>query len=133
MRVVDQPAQLDRRQFELMREISGRQIREVGGRQALQVEARAPRAHQQLPRFGDDLQAHLRALGELAHDVVEDMGGDRGGAGDRHVGGGDFGRLQVEVGRLQFELAVLGLDQHIGEDRDRVAPLDDAVNVAERL
>ena len=41
--------------------------------------------------------------------------------------------FQVEVGRLQGELALLGADQHVGEDRNRVAPLDHAVHVPDRF
>ena len=41
--------------------------------------------------------------------------------------------LHVEVGRLQRQLAAFGADQHVGEDRDRVAPLDDAMDVVEGL
>ena len=41
--------------------------------------------------------------------------------------------LDVEVGRRQPELAVTRLEQHVGEDRNGVAPLDDALHMGERL
>ena len=47
--------------------------------------------------------------------------------------GADFRRFEIEVGALQREPALVRLDQHVGEDRDRVAALDDAMDMAERL
>ena len=75
----------------------------------------------------------LRALGQLAHDLVEHVGGHGGGAARRHLGGDAVDDFEIEVGGLQAELALLGLDQHIGQDRDGVAPFDHAVDVAQRL
>ena len=80
-----------------------------------------------------DLQARLRALRQLAHDVVDHMRRHGGRAALGDVGGDGFGRLEVEVGALQRQSAVRGLDQHVGQDRDRVAPLDDAMDVSQSL
>src|SRR6185295_9031238 len=44
-----------------------------------------------------------------------------------------FGHLQVEVGRLQRQAGIFGADQHIAEDRDGVAALDHAMDVAQRF
>ena len=52
--------------------------------------------------------------------------------------GRDLGRdrldhLEVEVGGLEAERRLLGPHQHVGEDRNGVAPLDHAMDVAQRL
>ena len=116
-----------------MGEIAGCQVGEVGGGQALEEEARAPGADQQLAGFAGGLKADLRAFRQFAHDVVDDMRrrGGRAGLGD--IGRGRFGRFEVEIGAFQRQLAVARLDQHVGEDRDGVAPLDDAMDVAQSL
>src|SRR5262249_59631015 len=59
--------------------------------------------------------------------------GNRGGASLADLGRDSLGFLQIEVGRLEGELRAISLDQDIGQDRDRVTPLDDTVDVAERL
>ena len=73
----------------------------------------------------------LRAVRELARDVVDHMGGNSGRAFLGDVGRDGLGRLEVEIGALQRQFAALGLDQHIGEDRNGVAPLDDAMHVSQ--
>ena len=60
--------------------------------------------------------------------------GRHGGGARRRV---DVGRdrlrhLDVEVGRLQPQAAVLGAQQDVRQDGDRVAALDDAMHVPER-
>ena len=77
------------------------------------------------------IERHLGAVGQLAHDIVEDVGRHGGGAGLADLGRHRLGDLEVEVGRLQRQLAAVGAQQHVGQDRDGVAPLDDAVHVAE--
>ena len=57
--------------------------------------------------------------------------GHGGGAGLADFGGDRLGHLEVEVGGLQRQLAAVGAQQHVRQDRDRVPPLDHAVNVAE--
>ena len=131
--VVDEALEFDGGKLELVGEFAGGEIGEIGRRQALQEEAGAAGAQEKLAGAGVDFEADLRAVRKLSYDIVEDVGGDGGRAGDRDIGGGDFGRLQIEVGGFQFELAVFRLDQHVGQDRDRVAALHDAVDVAQRL
>jgi hypothetical protein len=46
------------------------------------------------------------------------------------LGRNGLGLLQIEVGRLEGELRAVGLDQDIGQDRDGVASLDHAMDVA---
>ena len=71
--------------------------------------------------------------GSLAHDVVEHVRGRGRRAVAQHVGGSSFDDLDVEIGGGQLQLPLGRLDHHIGEDRDRVAPFDDALDMAERL
>ena len=132
LRAVDQPLQHLGGEREGDRQLAGIQIGKIGIGQHLQREARAAG----LQRHGLSrarIERDLGAVGQLAHDVVEHVGGD--GAGARLL---DRGRhavddLHVEVGRLQRELVAIGAQQHVGQDRDGVAPLDDAMDVVERL
>src|SRR6185295_5457559 len=75
----------------------------------------------------------LRAFGQLAHDLVEHVRRHRCRAARAHLGGDGFGDFQIEVGRLEAELRLLRLDQHVGENGYRVAALDHAMDVAQRL
>ena len=73
----------------------------------------------------------LRAVGELAHDVVQRVRRDRHRARCIHLGGYGLDRLHVEVGRLQRQHAGgLGSDQYIAEYRDGIALLHDARDMA---
>ena len=116
-----------------MGEIARGEIGEIAVRQALQIEARAARAQLQLAAFAGRLQRDLRAVGQLADDVVERMGGQRRAAGWRDVGGELFGHFKIEIGRLEEQRSALRLDQHIGQDRDGVAALHHAMDMAKRL
>src|SRR5262249_6198957 len=49
------------------------------------------------------------------------------------LGGDRLGDLDIKVGRFEGELRFLRLDQHVGENWNGVAPLDHAVDMAERL
>ena len=60
------------------------------------------------------------------------MSGHRRRAGLRDVGR-RLSALEVEVGRFAAPLYRWPFDQHVGEDRDRVAALDDPMDVAERF
>ena len=77
------------------------------------------------------VERDLGAVGELAHDVVEDMGGNGGRAGLADLGRHGLDDLEVEVGRLQRQLAAFGAEKNVRQNRDGVAPLDHAVDVAE--
>ena len=59
------------------------------------------------------------------------MGRNGGRAVLGDVGWNLLGRLEVEIRALERQFAVLGLDQHISEDRNGVAPLDDAMHVSQ--
>ena len=84
-----------------MAEIARREIGKIAVRQRLQIEARAARAQLQLAAFAGRLQRDLRAIGELAHDVIERMGGQRRAAGCADIGGHRFGHFEIEIGRLE--------------------------------
>ena len=116
-----------------MRELARGQIGKIGGGQGLEGESRPSRAHDELSGVAGGLEARLRAIREFAHDIVDHVGrnGRRAILGD--VGRDLLGRLEVEIRAFQRQFAVRGFDQHIGEDRNRVAPLDDAMHVPQRL
>ena len=127
--VVDQPLQVGGGHHEAMRKVAGGQIGKVAGRQALKMEPRATRAQQQLAGIAGHFQRNLRALRELADDFVEHMGRHGGGAVHGDIRRRGFGRLQVEVGRFQRQPPLARFDQHVRQDRDGIAPLDDAMHM----
>ena len=61
------------------------------------------------------------------------MRGRGGRAVAQHVGGDGFDDLDVEIGRGQLQPALGRLDQDIRQNRDRVAPLDHALHMSQRL
>jgi hypothetical protein len=99
--------------------------REVFGRQALQREAALAALEHQLAlaRFEAD-----RLVGRHAAQDVDQLarahGGGEGAFVTAELGGGADLDLQVAGGQL--DLAAGLADQHVGQDRQRVAALDDA-------
>ena len=75
---------------------------------------------------------HLGAVGELAHDVVQHVRRHRHRAGLRDVGRRLVRHLALEVGRLELQRPVRGLEQDVGEDGNGGAPLDHARHVTKR-
>ena len=116
-----------------MRHVAGGEIREIAFRQRLQREARAAGADRQHRTVAVGFQHDLRAVGQFADDVVEHVRRHGGRAGGRGFRRQRFGHLEVEVGRLQRQLGVFGADQHVAEDRNGVAALDHAMDVAQRF
>ena len=116
-----------------MRHVAGGEIREIAFGQGLQREARAAGADRQHRTVAVGFQHDLRAVGQFADDVVEHMRRHGGGAAGRGFRRQRFGHLEVEVGRLQRQPGVFGADQHVAEDRDGVAALDHAMDVAQRF
>jgi hypothetical protein len=102
-------------------------------RQRLQGEAGAAREDGHALAVASLLELQLRAIRQLPHDVIEHMGRHRGGAGLGDLGRHAFDDLDVEVGRGELQLPVARLDEHVGEDRNRVAALHDALHMGERL
>ena len=90
--------------------------------------ARIDSAARSLEEFEHD----LGALGQLAHDVVEHVGGDRGRAAWPHFGGDRVDHLKIEVGGFEREFRPVGADEHVAENGNGVAPLHHAMDVAER-
>ena len=88
-----------------MRHLAGGEIGEVAFRQRLQGEARAPGAEREHGAVAGAFDHDLRALGQLAHDLVEHMRRHGGGAARRHLGGDAVDDFEIEVGGLQAELA----------------------------
>jgi hypothetical protein len=131
--LVDQALELGGAELELVSHVAGGEIGEVALRQRLQREARAAGADRQHGAVAGGLQHDLRAFGQLAHDLVEHVRRHGGGPARRHLGGDGLGHFEIEIGGLEGQLRFVGLDQHIGQNRDRVAPLDHAMDVAQRL
>ena len=77
------------------------------------------------------LDLDLGAVGQLAHDVVQDVGGHRHGARLRHVGRRLLLHLALEVGGLELQGIARRLEQHIRQNGDGRAPLDHARDVTE--
>ena len=116
-----------------MRHVAGGEIGKIVLGQGLQREARAPGADRQHRAVAVAFQHDLRAVGQFAHDVVEHMRRHGGRAAGGGFSGQRFGHLEVEVGGLQRQPRVFGADQHVAEDRNGVAALDHAMDVAQRL
>ena len=74
------------------------------------------------------------ALGQLARDIEQRVRRNGGRARLIDRGRDRFVDLQIEIGRHQLQRALGGrLDQHVGQDRDGVAPLDHRLDMAEAL
>ena len=58
---------------------------------------------------------------------------NRGRAGRRSLGRDGLDHFEVEIGRPEGELALVGADQEIGQDRNGVTPLHHAMDVPDRL
>jgi hypothetical protein len=112
--------------------LAGREIREVALRQGLQGETRTAGADRQDRAVAGGFEHDLRPLGQLAHDVVEHMGRHRGRSAGARLGGDRLDHFEIEIGGLQGQGRAVGPDQHIGQDRNGIAPLNHAVDVAQR-
>ena len=133
-RFVDQPLQIVGGEAELVGQGARRHLREILFRQARQLEAHRAGADRQPAAFaGEQFGLHLRAVRQLAHDVVEHVRGRGGRAVAQHVGRDGFDDLDVQIGGGELQRALGRLDHHVREDRDGVAPFDDALNMAQRL
>ena len=130
---VDQADQVLGVDHEAVAETIGRHDRKVARGQHRQVE---------LGASGDDLepwivariaQLDLRALRQLADDLVERVGrrGNLARAFDtaRRL----VDDLHVEVGCRERHRVALGRQEHIGQDGDGVAPLDHVLHVSQGL
>jgi hypothetical protein len=64
---------------------------------------------------------------------MSNMRRHRGGAAGRGFRRKRLGDLEVEVGGLQRQPPAFGADQHVAQDRNGVAALDHAMDVAQRF
>ena len=133
LRAVDQHLQIGRLQLEGVAEGAGGQVREIRLGQALQRELRAAgrNGHGGTVRIGR--QKHLGTIRQLAHDFIKQVCRHGGGARLLHHGRGRFGDFEIEVGRLHVKIGAGGAQQNVRQDRDRVATLDDPVDVVQRF
>ena len=131
--LVDQAFEIGCRELERVRHLARREIGEIALRQRLQGKAGAAGADRQHGPVAGGLEHDLRALGELAHDLIEHVRRHRGRAAWAHLRRDGLRNLEIEVGRLEGELRFVRLDQHIRQNWDGVAALDHAVDMAERL
>jgi hypothetical protein len=132
-RLVDEALQIGRRERKGMAEILDAERREVVGGQGLQRELRRAAGDGEPPLLAVPLQLDIGAFGQLAHDVVEHMGGHGGGAFALGARGHGLHDLHVEIGRGQGQLVVLRGEEHVGQDGDRVAPLHHARHMGKCL
>ena len=120
-------------QFKAGRQITLDDHREIIARQGRQRKPAAPGfdGHPVVGRF----QADLTAIRQLARDVEQQMrrNGDRARDLDRDRAQA-FDHLQVQIGCHDLERAIRRrLDQDVRQDRDRIAPLDDGLDVRQAL
>ena len=81
--LVDQPLEVGGGEREAVRHLAGGEIGKIALRQGLQREARAPGADRQHGAVAGGLEHDLRALRQLAHDLVEHVRRHRGRAAGR--------------------------------------------------
>jgi hypothetical protein len=93
---------------------------------------RAPGRDVEPARAGVGGERELGALGQLAHDLVQQVRRRRHRALLLGRDGDVLDDLDVEIGGADRQPLGLGLDQHVAEDRDGVLALDDALGVAHR-
>ena len=117
-----------------MRHLAGGEVREIGLRQGLQREARAAGAEQHLAGVAGRLERDLRARRAACARCRRAMwAGTVVAPGCATSAGERLDHLEVEIGRLQRSAALVGAQQHVRQDRDGVAPLDDAMDMAQGL
>ena len=131
--LVDQALEVGGGKVELVGHFAGREIGKIAFRQGLQGKARAAGADRQHGAVAGGFEDDLRAFGQLAHDLEEHVRRDRGRSARPDLGRDRIGHFEVEVGGLEAELGAVGAHVHVGEDRNRVAPLHHAVDVTQRL
>ena len=116
-----------------MTHVAGGEIGEIAFRQRLQRKARTTRAQRKYGAVTRPFEDNLRAIGQLAHDVVKHMcrHGRRTAGGN--LGCGRVRHFKIEIRGFQAQLAAVGLHQDVGENWNGIAALDHAMDVAQRL
>ena len=116
-----------------MAEIARREIGKIAFRQRLEMEARAARTQKQLRRLACHIERNLGSVRQFAHNLVEDMRRQRRPTRLSHIRRQPVGDFKIEIGRLEQNRTAFRTEKNIGQDRNRRAPFDDAVHMAERL
>ena len=127
---VDHVARIGRRQHEGVLHVADADRRKILDRQRRQPEIGAAGTDARMAV--SDRDVNLGALGKLADDVIEKMGGHRGRPCRADRAFDLRGDVHVHVGRRHGQLAVGRLQNDVGQDRDRIAAFDDRLNLAER-
>ena len=108
MGFVDQPLEVAGGEGEIVAEFARGEVGEIAVRQSLKVEPRTPGAQLQLAGFAIRFERDLRAVRQLADNLIEGMRGHRRRAGGADVRRQSLGDFQVEIGRLQEQAHVFG-------------------------
>ena len=116
-----------------MAEIVDAERREIVGRECLQREAGRPAGDAQPSLLAVKRKLDIGFLGQLAHDIVQHVGGHGGCAAALGPARQCLDQFHIEVRRRQPELILARIQQHIGEDGDCIAPLDHARHMGKRL
>ena len=76
-------------------------------------------------------QGHQRPIGQLSHNLMERH--RRHGCRARFFNhrGGFIDNLDVQVGGPELDVIPVGLDQHIGKDRNGIPPFDNRLRLAD--
>jgi hypothetical protein len=130
--LVDQPFEIRRGKHKLVRHVASGEVGEVAVGQRLQGEARATGADRHRGPVAGGLEHNLRAFRKLAHDFIEHVRRHGGHAARADLRRNRLDHLEIEIGGLERKLRAIGAHQDIGENRDRVAPLNYAMHMRER-
>ncbi|MPM31476.1 hypothetical protein SDC9_78031 [bioreactor metagenome] len=105
--------------------------RKILRRDAEQLEAAG--AGQQLGMVALVAGQRDRGVFEVAHQRQQPFGGNGGRAGCRHFGFDPGGDADFQIRGGQADHAVAGFDQHVAENRQRIAAADGADDPLQRL
>ena len=131
LHALNQPLHILRSQSKLGWQLIGRNIREISFRQGLQLELGLTRRHTDQWAVLVSLQGDLAAFRQFAHNVIKKMGGHSDGPFFLHLPFHSFGHVHIKVSGLEGDELGFGTDQHIGENRDGVAPFHNPVHVCQ--
>ena len=110
-RLLDETLEVGGGQRKVVAEIIDAERGEIVGRQRLERELRRPARDDEPSLLAVLDQLDIVAFGELAHDVVEHMGGHGGRAFALGARRHRLDQLHVEIGRGQLQLVVAGLNR----------------------
>ena len=130
LRAVDQALQLRAGHGEGDRQVVGIEVGKIGVRQYLQRKARAARLQRHRGTVRG-IEVDLGTVRQFADDIVEHESGNgrRTGLLDHRRRG--IGNFHIQIRRLQGEIRAFGRQQHIAENRDGIAALNDAMDVVQ--